>query len=95
MSDNPVKLRSEEVRLKLHPDMKRRVDRIAEMHGTPTATWCHTIVTQAVVAFERQYQLQNKTQEAFVQGLLEQMGPQLAEQFKLMMIADEQEGRQG
>lgn len=77
--DNPVKLRSEEVRLKMHPDMKRRVDRIASMHGTPTATWCHQVIASAVVAFERNYQLQNKAQDAVVQALKEILGDQIGD----------------
>lgn len=80
-SQNPVKLRSEEVRVKMHPDMRKRIDRIASMHGTPTATWCHHVIAQAVVAFERQYQLQNRTQDAVVDAIKDMLGPEVARLF--------------
>ncbi len=50
MDEKLTKVRSEEVRVKFLPDMKKRVDRIAAMHGTPAATWCHHVIAQAVVA---------------------------------------------
>lgn len=80
--DDVVRVRSEEVRVKFHPDMKRRVDRIAAMHGTPTATWCHHVIAQAVVAFERQMQIQNRTQESMVQALVDFAGPELLKHFQ-------------
>ena len=60
MEEKLTKIRSEEVRVKFQPDMKKRVDRIAAMHGTPTATWCHQVIAKAVVDLERQYQLLQK-----------------------------------
>lgn len=72
-----VKLRSEEVRVKFHPDMKKRLDRIAALHGTPTATWCHHVISEAVVAFEREMQLQNKTVDSMVQAFAKIAGPEL------------------
>ena len=75
--DDVVKLRSEEVRVKFHPDMKKRVDRIAALHGTPTATWCHHVIAEAVVAFERQMQVQNKTVDSMVQAFANIAGPEL------------------
>lgn len=75
-----ITLRSEEVRVKFHPDMKKRVDRIATMHGTPTATWCHMVIAQAVVAFERTMQMQNKAQDAMVSAVAEQVVPALLAQ---------------
>lgn len=77
--DEKIKIRSEEVRVKFHPDMKKRVDRISAMHGTPTSTWCHMVIAQAVVAFERQYQIQNKTQEAIVESVTAMLGEQFSQ----------------
>lgn len=75
-------IRSEEVRVKFLPDMKKRVDRIAKLHGTPTATWCHQVVAAAVVEFERKMQIQNKAQEQMVSTMMEMLGPELAKAFE-------------
>jgi len=81
MDEKLTRVRSEEVRVKFIPDMKKRVDRIAEMHGMPAATWCHNAIAQAVIAFERQWQLQNRTQEQLVSqisGMLPDIVQQIA-----------------
>lgn len=77
MEEKAPKLRSEEIRVKFSPDMKKRVDRIAALHGTPSATWCHHVIAQAVVAFERHMQIQNRTTEQFVQSMAAFMEPQI------------------
>lgn len=76
MDEKLTKVRSEEVRVKFLPDMKKRVERIAAMHGTPAATWCHHVIAQAVVAFERQMQIQNRTQESMVQAFIDMAAPE-------------------
>lgn len=75
-------VRSEEVRVKFLPDMKKRVDRIAKLHGTPTATWCHQVVAAAVVQFERNMQIQNKMQDQLANSIMELMGPEMAKAFE-------------
>jgi len=75
-------VRSEEVRVKFLPDMKKRVDRIAKLHGTPTATWCHQVVAAAVVQFERNMQIQNKMQDQLASSIMELMGPEMAKSFE-------------
>lgn len=75
-------VRSEEVRVKFLPDMKKRVDRIAKLHGTPTATWCHQVVAAAVVQFERNMQIQNKMQDQLASSIMELMGPEMAKAFE-------------
>lgn len=92
MDEKLTKVRSEEVRVKFLPDMKKRVDRIAAMHGTPAATWCHHVIAQAVVAFERQMQIQNRTQESMVQAFVELAGPEL---LKHLENLDAQEAGRG
>lgn len=77
MEEKIARVRSEEIRVKFQPDMKKRVDRIAALHGTPAATWCHHAIAQAVVAFERQMQLQNKTAESMAQAMLQSFGPEI------------------
>jgi hypothetical protein len=71
-------VRSEEVRVKFLPDMKKRVDRIAKLHGTPTATWCHQVVAAAVVDFERKMQIQNKMQDQLTSAVMDLLGPEIA-----------------
>ena len=71
-------IRSEEVRVKFLPDMKKRVDRIAKLHGTPTATWCHQVVAGAVVEFERKMQIQNKMQDQLANAVMDLVAPELA-----------------
>lgn len=93
--DDVVKLRSEEVRVKFHPDMKKRVDRIAALHGTPTATWCHHVIAEAVVAFERQMQVQNKTVDSMVQAFAQLAGPELAKAIEASALIEQAGGGTG
>ncbi len=87
MEEQIKKVRTEELRVKVTPEMKRRVDRIAEMHGMPSVTWANHVISKAVVDFERHYQLQNKSVEAMakvMQELVEPLLHQAAEQGQLI-----------
>jgi len=77
MEEQIKKVRTEELRVKVTPEMKRRVDRIAEMHGMPSVTWANHVISKAVVDFERQYQLQNKGVEAMAKMMQELVEPLL------------------
>jgi predicted transcriptional regulator len=77
MSETIKKGRSEELRVKVTPEMKKRIDRIAELHGMPAVTWANHVVAAAVVDFERRYQIQNKTVEALVKMAGEMIQPVL------------------
>lgn len=95
MEEKLTKIRSEEVRVKFQPDMKKRVDRIAAMHGTPTATWCHQVIAKAVVDLERQYQLQNKTAEHMVKAMQEFLQPMLEQAIQDQKAIEAQEQEEG
>lgn len=77
MDDQLKKVRTEELRVKVTPDMKKRIDRIAEMHGMPSVTWANFVIAKAVVDLERQYQIQNKTMDAMVKMMQEVVEPML------------------
>lgn len=79
MSEQLKKVRTEELRVKVTPEMKKRIDRIADMHGMPAVTWANHIIAKAVVDLERQYQLQNKTVEAMIQAMLPAMEKAIAD----------------
>lgn len=102
MSEQLKKVRTEELRVKVTPEMKKRIDRIADMHGMPAVTWANHIIAKAVVDLERQYQLQNKTVEAMIQAMLPAMEKAIAdvpalspEAEQMVLVAMKQESGKG
>jgi len=79
MSESLKKVRTEELRVKVTPEMKKRIDRIADLHGMPAVTWANHIIAKAVVDLERQYQLQNKTVEAMIAAMMPAMEKAITE----------------
>lgn len=88
MEESAKQNRTEEVRIKLQPDMKKRVERIAAMHGQPASTWVHSVMAKAVVEFERNMALQNKTVEEVASKLVSFMGPRLEELLREQLSQD-------
>lgn len=79
MSEQLKKVRTEELRVKVTPEMKKRIDRIADMYGMPAVTWANHTLANAVVELERKYQIQNKTVEAMIQAMLPAMEKAIAD----------------
>lgn len=77
MSEQLRQVRTEELRVKVTPEMKKRIDRIAELHGMPAVTWANHVVASAVVDFERRYQIQNKTVDALVEMASQMIQPMM------------------
>ena len=66
--------RSEDLRLKLDPSFKQRLERMATMHGMPVATYAAFAIAEYIVKKEREFAMQKHATENMVSAL----GPQLA-----------------
>lgn len=93
--DGIKKMRTEEVRVKCTPEMKKRIDRIAELHGMPPSTWAAMAVATAVVEFERKYQIQNKTAEQMAKNMQELLGPMFQKLFDDQQLLEAREQEAG
>jgi hypothetical protein len=65
--------RTEDLRMKLDPSFKVRLERLAAMHGMPVATYAAFAIAEFVVKKEREFSMQKHAADQMVNSL----GPQL------------------
>lgn len=70
--------RTEDLRMKLDPLFKVRLERLAAMHGMPVATYAAFAIAEFVVKKEREFTIQNHAADQMVSSL----GPKLVEMLK-------------